>query len=191
MAETTTPRVVRTYLNELERALAGVSAEVSQGLVAGIAEELDGLDAAAAASRIEELGDPAFIAAEAREGMGAAPMETEPVQPVAAGSQRWYVVLTVVLLAFGGLVLPFFGWLVGVAMLWASPVWSRRDKLVATIAPVAAGVVVSGILAIVSSFASQGLLAWHMLALGLVGVPFFAAVLVSISLLRRGWLRAV
>ena len=183
----TTPQVVRTYLTTLERALAGVPDDVRQGLVAGIAEELDGLDGTAAASRIEELGDPAFIAAEAREGAGSAAANAVPM---GALSHRWYAVLTVVVLAFGGLVLPFIGWLVGLVLLWQTPIWSRKQKLVATIVPPAAGIIVSGILAIVSGFA-QGLFAWHAIVLGLVAVPFIVAVILSISLLRRGWPRAV
>jgi uncharacterized membrane protein len=66
MTQESTPQVVHDYLAELDRALSGVPAEVRQGIVSGVAEELEGLDAAAAESRIKTLGDPAFIAAEAR-----------------------------------------------------------------------------------------------------------------------------
>ena len=58
--------VVRDYLAELDLELAGVPDDVREGIVTGIAEELEGLDAAAATYRIGTLGDPPFIAAEAR-----------------------------------------------------------------------------------------------------------------------------
>lgn len=55
-----------------------------------------------AAARIEELGDPAFIAAEARAGA------SEPARPVLPGatSQTWHIVLTSLLVAFGGVGVP-------------------------------------------------------------------------------------
>jgi hypothetical protein len=37
------------------------------------------------------------------------------------------------LLLLGGIVLPLLGWLVGVFLLWASPVWSPRDKWLGTL----------------------------------------------------------
>ena len=110
-----------------------------QGIVAGVAEELEGLDAAAAVSRIESLGDPAFIAAEAR--AGAAPKTSAAKLAAArASEQRWYVVVTALLLEFGGLLVPLAGWVAGIMLLWASPLWTRGEKLVATIAPPAVGV---------------------------------------------------
>lgn len=36
------------------------------------------------------------------------------------------------LLLIGGVVLPFVGWVIGVALLWSSPRWSRRDKWIGT-----------------------------------------------------------
>jgi hypothetical protein len=46
--------------------------------------------------------------------------------------QRTYDVVTVALLMAGGL-LVFVGWLVGAAMLWAGPRWSKRDRLLGTL----------------------------------------------------------
>jgi len=143
MTEHTAPQVVRNYLAQLETALTGVSTDVRDGIVAGVAEELSGLDAAAAAERIETLGDPAFIAAEAR-AESPAPVVTAPAPAAEFGmsSQRWYIVLTTVLLEFGGIVIPLAGWVVGIMLLWASPLWTRAEKLVATIVPPAAAVLV-------------------------------------------------
>lgn len=41
-------------------------------------------------------------------------------------------VAAVPLLLIGGVVLPVIGWIFGVALLWSSPCWTRRDKLVGT-----------------------------------------------------------
>jgi hypothetical protein len=48
---------VRGYLAELDSALADVPAAVRSEMVAGVREELSGLDAETAARRIQELGD--------------------------------------------------------------------------------------------------------------------------------------
>lgn len=185
MTETSTPQVVRGYLAELDRALAGVPDEVRRGIVAGIAEELEGLDAAAAASRIESLGDPAFIAAEARAGAAPTPA-TAKLAPPRASEQRWYVVVTALLLEFGGLLVPLAGWVAGIMMLWASPLWTRGEKLVATIVPPAVGVVLFGTFAIGGS----GFLWWHALVLGAIAGPALASIVIGIILSRRGWERA-
>ena len=49
------PQIVKSYLAELERALGGVPDEVAREIFAGIVEELSGLDASAAAARIEPV----------------------------------------------------------------------------------------------------------------------------------------
>ena len=195
MTKSRIPRVVRDYLDELDRELAGVPDEVRQGIVAGIAEELEGLDAAAATSRITTLGDPAFIAAEARAGV--APKSTGPkstgpksttvvLAPPRASEQRWYVVVTTALLYFGGLVVPLVGWVVGIMMLWASPLWTRNEKLIAAIVPPAVGVLLFGILAL----AGSGFAVWHALVLGGLVGPILASFVIGIILSRRGWFRA-
>ena len=133
MNETVVPQVVRSYLEQLKTALREVPEEVSREIVDGITEELAGLDAATAAARIEELGDPVFIAAEARAG-------TTQIVPAVSrtGDPRWYTVLTALLVALGGIVIPFLGWIVGIAMVWLSKTWRTREKWVATLtAPLA------------------------------------------------------
>jgi hypothetical protein len=185
MTETSTPQVVRDYLDELDREMAGVSGEIRDGIVAGIAEELDGLDAAAAASRIESLGDPKFIAAEARAGAAPkpAPVRTAPPR---ASEQRWYVVVTAILLDIGGLLVPLAGWVAGIMLLWASPLWTRNEKLVATLVPPAVGLLTFGILALVGS----QLMLWHAYVLGALVGPVIASLVIGIVLSRRGWFRA-
>jgi len=189
MTKTSTLQVVRSYLGELNRTLAGVPDDVRQGIVVGVAEELEGLDAAAAASRIESLGDPAFIAAEARAEAraGAAPNPSAAkLAPSRASEQRWYVVVTALLLEFGGLLVPLAGWVAGIMLLWASPLWTRGEKLVATIVPPAVGVLLFSSLAIGGS----GVAWWHAVVLGALAGPALASIVIGIILSRRGWFRA-
>jgi uncharacterized membrane protein len=61
-----TPAITTAYLAELDTELDHLPADLRRDIVAGIREELLGLDASAAAGRIQGLGDPSFIAAEAR-----------------------------------------------------------------------------------------------------------------------------
>ncbi|MGZ6692732.1 MAG: hypothetical protein ACXVHQ_35640 [Solirubrobacteraceae bacterium] len=44
--------------------------------------------------------------------------------------------LTVALLLVGGLVVPVFGWALGLLLLWSSSVWTQRDKLIGTMIPI-------------------------------------------------------
>ena len=185
MTEASTPQSVRSYLRKLDRTLADVPDDVRQGIVAGVAEELEGLDAADAADRIESLGDPIFIAAEAR--AGAAPKSSGAKLTLPrASEQRWYVVVTALLLEFGGLLVPLAGWVAGIMMLWASPLWTRGEKLVATIVPPAVGVALFSCIAIGGS----GVAWWHALVLGAIAGPALASIVIGIILSRRGWFRA-
>jgi len=206
MTDHTAPQVVRNYLAQLEAALGGVSTDVRDSIVAGVAEELSGLDAATAAMRIETLGDPAFIAAEAR-AESPAPVVTAaaPVPEFGMSSQRWYIVLTTALLEFGGIVIPLAGWVVGIMLLWASPLWTRAEKLVATIVPpAAAALVVVGALvldAAASFLAPTAVLGpeainpvmphtmlWNASFLCLVAAVI-ASIVIGIVLSRRAWRR--
>lgn len=140
MADPTLPQVTRGYLAQLDRALAGVPVDVRDEIVAGVREELDGLNAAAAAVRIEALGDPEFIAAEAlaEAGLSNPPPVTErSVGAKAAdlGESGWYPIVGALLVAFGGVIVPLIGWVVGLGMVWSSKVWPLRDKWVATLTP--------------------------------------------------------
>lgn len=120
------------YIRDLERAVRDLPKPLADDIVTGVREELRGLDAAAAADRIAELGDPTFIAASAR---GELPVRAD---------KPWYTVLTIVLLAVGGFLVPVLGWLVGLVMLWYSRTWTLRDKLVGTLLlPVIAGLVLA------------------------------------------------
>ena len=203
MIDQTAPQVVRNYLAQLESALGGLPTDVRDGIVAGVAEELSGLDAATAAERIETLGDPAFIAAEAR-AESPAPVITAPAPAAEFGmsSQRWYIVLTTVLLEFGGIVIPLAGWVVGIMLLWASPLWTRVEKLVATIVPTGAAAVcfiIAGLVfqerSVISADGGETInpiipgFAWHAAVFGAIIAAVIASFVIGIVLSRRAWRR--
>lgn len=133
MAEPKTSDVAQAYLAELRAALIGVSTDVRDGIVSGVQEEFDGLDSADAALRIKELGDPNFIAAEARAESAASPGANQNTVRRTA----WFDVIAALLLMVGGVVIPFVGWLAGVTMVWISRTWTRGEKWIATLVPFA------------------------------------------------------
>jgi len=126
------------YLTSLRQAVRDLPKPIGDEIVAGVREELRGLDDADARERIAELGDPQFIAASAR---GELP---------ASADKPWYTVLTIVLLAIGGFIVPVLGWLVGLVMLWYSRTWTLRDKLVGTLVLPVVAAVLLGISALVA-----------------------------------------
>jgi uncharacterized membrane protein len=144
-----TPQVVRSYLAELDAALGGVPVELARDIRNGVEEELAGLDAATAAARIERLGDPVFIAAEARAGAGVGAGSAVQVTTGTDASRaatpisdsRGFAVVAALLVALGGVVIPVLGWVVGIAMVWMSSSWRRGEKWIATlVGPVAVAV---------------------------------------------------
>lgn len=120
--------LVDVYLAELERELEGLPNAVVRDILDGVREELAGLDADQAEVIIEQLGDPAFIAAEAR--AAAEPLSLSPQR-----EPRGYVFLTAMIVALGGVIIPVVGWVVGVVMMWLSTSWRTWEKWVATLTP--------------------------------------------------------
>jgi len=119
-------KLVQRYLAQLDAALQGVDASRREEILADVHAHIDearaGLDpddAANVRTLLDRVGDPAAIAAEA----GAPP----------PGSRRWDV-WAPWLIIFGP-VASGLGWIAGVLILWTSPTWSRRDKLIATLVP--------------------------------------------------------
>ena len=123
-------RLVDDYLKELDRSLAGLPSARRKEIVAEIEEhiyeQLSELDQAPTDSQMRNLldrvGDPHELAVEARERFD-----------IPVPEPRWTDYLALVMLPFGGLLIPFIGWLAGVALLWSSRVWSDRDKLLGTL----------------------------------------------------------
>lgn len=127
------------YLDRLSVALTDAPAPLREEIVAGVREELVGLDAAQASARIAELGDPLQIAAEALDGLPAAAAPGPRSSPV-------YVGVTVALLVVGGYVLPVVGWLAGILLVVGSTAWTSREKKTAIAASVASAVVALALL---------------------------------------------
>ena len=127
-------RLVQRYLAQLNAALQGVGASRREEILAEVrghieegraeladaaADADDSDDAASVRSLLARVGDPAAIAAEA----GAPSPDSRPIDAAAP----WLIIF--------GWIAGGLGWIAGVLIMWTSPVWSRRAKLIATIAP--------------------------------------------------------
>lgn len=132
-----TPQVVKNYLAQLELALSGIPSDLATDIRSGIEEELTGLDPVTASQRINELGDPAFIAAEARDAVS--PVSTRSTSGdavrVPLGESSGFVITAALLVAVGGFVIPLAGWVVGIVMVWMSRTWRTWEKWMATLLP--------------------------------------------------------
>jgi uncharacterized membrane protein len=124
----TVDTLIDRYLTDLETELGDLPANRRRELLAEVAEHitqaratLDADTEAAVRTMLERLGDPADIAAEARERFGG---QAEPAKP----ATRWLEVVALVLL-----VIPFIGWVVGVVLVWLSHVWTTGDKIIGTL----------------------------------------------------------
>jgi hypothetical protein len=71
---------------------------------------------------LDQVGDPADIAAEARERFGVPTLRPGAVE-----------VGALILLPIGGIILPGLGWIVGVILLWSSRIWTTGEKVAATL----------------------------------------------------------
>jgi hypothetical protein len=116
------------YLQALESQLQDLPADRRQELLDEVSEhiaaaraDLDPETEAGVRTMLARLGDPADIAAEARERFG---LEVRPARP----ATPWLEVVTVALL-----VIPFLGWVLGAVLVWLSQLWTTRDKLVGTV----------------------------------------------------------
>jgi hypothetical protein len=121
--------LVDRYLTDLEAELADLPATRRQEILDEVSEHISEAHAAGDADTeagirtvLERLGDPADIAAEARERFGTQAAPAKPATP-------WLEVLALV-----ALVTPFLGWVVGVVLVWLSRLWTTRDKLIGTLA---------------------------------------------------------
>lgn len=71
---------------------------------------------------LDRVGAPDALATDAHDRF-----DISPPQP------SWTDYAALVLLPIGGLLIPVLGWLLGVAFLWSSQVWSNRDRLLGTL----------------------------------------------------------
>jgi len=124
-----------------------------------------------------------------------------PAAEFGMSSQRWYIVLTTVLLEFGGIVIPLAGWVVGIMLLWASPLWTRAEKLVATFAPTGAAAVsfiIAGLVfqerSVISADGGETInplmptMLWNASLLAPLAAVI-ASIVIGIVLSRRAWRR--
>jgi uncharacterized membrane protein len=125
----TADQLVDDYLKRLRRELADLPRERRRELEQEISEHVAQARATLSAQNeaeirtlLDRIGDPADIAAEARERFGIARRKTGAVE-----------IGALVLLPIGGILLPVVGWIVGVILLWASQAWTTRDKLIGTL----------------------------------------------------------
>jgi hypothetical protein len=115
--------LVARYLAQLQDELRNVDARVRDRIVQDVAgriaaERETGADVRAI---LAEAGDPLDIAADVRERHGV------------RERSNWREIAAIALLPFGGVVIPFAGWFVGLYFLWSSPVWTVREKAGATL----------------------------------------------------------
>jgi hypothetical protein len=119
-------REVGDYLRRLQRSMSDLPAERRDEILAGIEEHIaENLAERPAATDadvrniLERVGDPAEIAAEARQRLGIKP-----------ASRTWTDPAAIILLLVGGFTI--IGWFVGVVLLWISDAWNTRDKIIGT-----------------------------------------------------------
>lgn len=132
----TADRLVAEYLTRLERALRDLppasrrelQEEIEEHVAAGRAELADQSEAEIR-TLLDRIGEPEEIAAAARERIEH-PAQGSRAKVPRAGLRE---LAALPLLLIGGLFLPLLGWLVGVALLWASSVWTRGAKLLGTL----------------------------------------------------------
>ncbi len=121
--------VVNDYLWRVGSALGGIPAARAREITSELAEHIreareDGAVVTEADARnlLDRLGAPADLAAEAERRFGR--LARPKAGPREVGS--------ILLLGIGGLI-PLFGWMAGVVLLWTSDSWNRRDKILATV----------------------------------------------------------
>ena len=140
-------RLVEDYLRELRNAARGLPADRRDELIEEIsthiaeARQSDG-SPLAVRNILDRLGDPADIvraAADTPPGSPAwsgapssagHPAGQPATQPGRAGALELAAVLFLLL---GGIVIPVLGWFIGVVLLWMSPRWTAKDKLLGTL----------------------------------------------------------
>jgi uncharacterized membrane protein len=130
---TTTDKLVERYLKHLDVELDDLPRdrrrEIVDEIAGHIAEARSALEHETEAdvrNILEGLGDPADIAADARERFEVKPHSMPP-------KAGWVEIGALIMLLVGGLVLPVIGWLVGVVLLWVSNAWNTRDKIIGTL----------------------------------------------------------
>ena len=174
---TTADTLVDHYLRDLEAELRDLPAPRQREILAEVGEHItaaraaqDTQSEAAIRTVLERLGDPADIAAEARERFGVQAEPTKPATP-------WLEVITLV-----ALVVPFLGWLVGAVLVWLSQRWTTRDKLIGAIGGLSWAV--AGFGTVVEPSGPGATIALILIVLAFV-LPYATAIYLAIRLRAR------
>jgi hypothetical protein len=129
MTTATAHPLVSDYLKQLRATARSLPRTDRDELLQQIREHLDealppGASETDVRNALDRLGSPETIVAEQFDRLG--------IRPARAGKLEW---ITVCLLPLGSLVIPILGWVPGIILLWASRVWSTREKVIGTLLP--------------------------------------------------------
>lgn len=175
--------LVDRYLKDLEGELRGFPANRRREILDEVGDHITEARAALAAETeaairtvLERLGDPADIAAEARDRFGVAAEPAIPAIPWLEVLALAALVLTPFLLGLGmPILVPVLGWMVGVVLLWRSHIWTARDKRVGTLLATLPALGVGLLLTVLDPTGSLALLgSLLVLALTLATVTYLA-----------------
>jgi hypothetical protein len=148
--------LVSHYLRRFEAAASGLPADRRRELIEEITIHIAEARSASpdqppgdVRAILDQLGEPEEIVRADGIGTAASPQSR---MPDALGTLE---IVAIVLLLIGGLVIPVIGWAAGVVLLWLSPRWGLRDKLLGTLVwpgGLLAPVVVVAVLAAIAGF---------------------------------------
>jgi len=125
---------VEAYLRQLDFALSSLPWDQRNEIFTDISEHIQrelaaaGDEPGAVDGVLQRVGDPHAIAQEA-----GAPPAMPPMPPPRRG--RGLEIAAILLISAGSFLIPFVGWIIGVALLWASSRFTRADKLIGTLVP--------------------------------------------------------
>lgn len=170
--------LARSYLGELDAALATAPAAVRTEMVADIASELSGLGEVETRARIAELGDPLVIAADATAESRESAAATGPIAPPLT---KTYPTVAAVILTAGWYLAPVLGWIGGLVMIGVGAHWSPSVKRRAILASIIAGLVAGAFLLVF-----RGTDVWPIGLVAFLVIPLIANIFVG-SYIRERW----
>lgn len=118
---------VKSYLRDLERHLSNLPRRRRKEILEEIRNHIQESRQELGADHpiedvLDRLGEPEEIALEAQNAFDSPQRKS-----------RLLEVIALALLLPGSVLIPLIGWLIGVVLLWMSPVWTTRDKLIGTL----------------------------------------------------------
>jgi len=208
MTNSTAGRLVDDYLTRLADAARALPPDRRTELLSAIREHIDawmsgntGADEPAIRTMLDRLGEPDDIVAAAME-IDLPERPTYPQTPDHGQQGLWLEWCAIFCLTAGSL-LPVFGWLIGLVLLWSSGLWRRSEKILATlIFPGGPALALVGASALIGLATSSQCLTPHgspacaaftqapVLSVALLLIALTAPVVVAIVLLNRARSRA-